>query len=181
MSKKRSAILIGLLTASLTTSGCASHLISSGLPDGGCVGGDCAVGQTSVFGRAGASSAGATGAIPEECGSRGFTRVEVRRTFAQGLATVLTLGAVNPATLYFSCKKPEQDSQITCDAVDGVPNVLSCRRSATDAQPEPVEFDCIVTPAAGDPGEIAEFTCTPSQAALDELIPLIEAAETARG
>ncbi len=181
MHKRRTAILVGLLAIGLATSGCASHLISSGLPDGGCAGGDCAVGQTSVFGRAGISSAGATGAIPEECGSRGFTRVEVRRNFAQGLATVLTLGAVNPATLHFSCKKPEQESQITCDAVDGVPNVLSCTRNATGAQPETVEFDCIITPDTNDADAIAEFTCTPSQAALERLIPLIEAAETARG
>ncbi len=177
----RKALLANLAVFGVALSGCSSHLISSGFPDGSCAAGDCAVGQTSVFGRAGVSSAGATGTIPEQCGTRGFTRVEVRRSFAQGLATVLTLGAVNPATLHFSCAKEAQGSQITCDAVEGVPNVISCTRNATDAQPEAVTFDCIVTPEADDADEIAEFTCTPSQAALDAVLPLIEQIKAARG
>ena len=181
MHNVRKSLLTNLAVLGVALSGCSSHLISSGLPDGSCAAGDCAVGQTSVFGRAGVSSAGATGAVPEECGTRGFTRVEVRRSFAQGLATVLTLGAVNPATLHFSCAKQAQESQITCNAVEGVPNVLSCTRSSTDAQPEAVTFDCLVTPAADDANEITEFTCTPSQAALDAMLPLIEQAEAARG
>lgn len=177
----RKTLLVNLAVFSVTLSGCSSHLISAGIPDGACAAGDCPLDQTSVFGRSGVNSDGATGGIPEECKTYGFTRVEVRRSFGQGIATVLTLGAVNPATLYFSCQKAPQKSQITCDAVEGVPNVISCTRNATNIQPDTVEFDCVVTPAANDPTEIEEFVCTPSQAALDAVLPLIEAAEAARG
>ena len=177
----RKLILANTAILGFALAGCSSHLISSGLPDGSCAGGDCRVGQTSVFGRAGASSAGATGAIPEECGDRGFTRVEVRRDFGQGLATVLTLGAVNPATLHFSCKKPEQRSEIECNSVPGVPGVIECVRPATDARPEAVRFDCVVTPDTSDPDAIAEFTCTPSQAALGRILRFLHQSRSARG
>jgi len=181
MQNLRKALLANIAVVGIVLSGCSSHLISSGLDDGACAAGQCVTGQTSFAGRAGVSSNGATGAIPEECKTTGFTRVEVRRSFGQGLATILSLGIVNPASLHFSCRKQAQESQIACDAVEGVPNVISCTRKATNAHPEAVEFDCVVTPAADDASEIEEFTCTPSQAALDAVLPLIEQAEAARG
>ncbi len=181
MHKKRSALLVGLAGLSLAVAGCSSHLINSGFDDGVCAAGECERGQTSFAGRAGANTNAASGVIPAECGNRGFTRVEVRRTFGQGLATVLSLGLVNPATIYFACRKAPQQSEIACNFVPGVDGVIECQRRATNARPEAVKFDCEITPADDDPDEIAAFTCVPSQAALDRLIPLLEATEQAEG
>ncbi len=181
MHKKRNAILASSAIFGVALSGCSSHLLSSGFDDGTCAAGECMRSQVSIAGRSGISSNAATGAIPIECGNRGFTRVEVRRTFGQGLATVLTLGLVNPATLHFACVKAPQQSEIVCNSIPGVDGVIECVRRSTDTQPEAVRFDCEITPTDDDPEAIAEFTCKPSQAALDRLLPLIKSAEQARG
>ncbi len=181
MQNLRKALLANIAVFGVALSGCSSHLISSDIPDGRCAAGDCVSAQTSFAGRAGINSNGATGAIPEDCKATGFTRVEVRRSFTQGLATVLSLGLFNPASLHFSCLKQAKQAQITCNKVDGVPNVISCTRKAVKGGPDAVKFDCVVTPPPDDAAEIEKFVCEPSQAALDAVLLLIEQAEAAKG
>lgn len=96
------------LAAPIMLAGCSSHLISSARPDGTCVAGmACSVNQTSIAGRQGVNSDGATGYVTrDECGNEGLTRVEVRRNFGQGLISLITLGIVSPATIHFYCAKP---------------------------------------------------------------------------
>ena len=103
-------ICFALLTSSLAVSlgGCSSHLITSARPDGTCLAGQpCSIGQTSIAGRQGVSTDGASGYVTrDECGNEALRRVEVRRNFGQGLLSLVTLGIVNPATIYFTCAKP---------------------------------------------------------------------------
>jgi len=92
----------------MMVSGCASHLITADRPDGSGIAGEAyAAAQTSIAGETGVSSDGATGHVASECRGEGMTRVEVHRNFLQGLATVLTLGIVSPATIRFQCAKTE--------------------------------------------------------------------------
>lgn len=186
MLKTQKVILPALACVSLSQSGCASHLISSEQPDGVCAAGECDRSQTSIFGRAGISSNAATGAVPEECGANGFSRVEVQRSFAQGLATVLTLGAVNPATIKFACMKQPQNSQIECNFIPGTADpgtldYIECVRRSTNEEPEAVRFTCKALPDTSDPAKIGEFTCTPDGSAWLQLLPMLERARAAKG
>lgn len=96
------------VVAALLASGCASHLVIAPLPDGsGIAGNNFSSSQTSIMGERGASTEGATGHVAEECRSEGMTRVEVHRNFLQGVVTVLTLGAVSPATIRYQCAKTD--------------------------------------------------------------------------
>ena len=108
MRNKFPLMAVILSVSALPLSGCASHLISSARPDGTCAAGQsCSATQTSIAGRSGFSSNGAAGYVTSaECGDEGLRRVEVRRNLGQGLVTLLTLGIVSPATIYFQCAKP---------------------------------------------------------------------------
>jgi hypothetical protein len=163
-------ILAGLTGIGISTSGCSSHLVSSSLPDGSCAAGDCDLAQTSIFGNAGISSNAASGAIPAQCNTNGFTRVEVDRNLGQGLVTVLTMGAVNPATIRFSCAKPAQTAEMECAVIpgtaeEGTLDYIECVRKGTNETPEPVRFDCQVLPVAPGSDQIGEFTCKQQDAA----------------
>jgi hypothetical protein len=99
---------VALAAAGMALSGCASHIISSARDDGsGAAGQAYRVQDTSIAGRSGLSSHGATGYVTrDECRNEGLTRVEVRRDLGQGLITLLTLGIVSPVTIHFYCDKP---------------------------------------------------------------------------
>jgi hypothetical protein len=162
--KYRVVLVSALLISSTTLSSCASHLISSGLPDGSCAAGNCAVGQTSIGGRAGLSTRAASGEVPQQCGNRPLSRVEVRRSFGQGLATVLTLGVVNPATIHFSCAKDGQTSFISCETIEGTaspgtPTQIMCTKNSVGEDPVVINYDCSATSSASKPDQIASFTC----------------------
>ena len=185
MPKHQGLILPALAIAGLQLGGCASHLLTSEQPDGVCAAGECDRAQTSIFGRSGISSNAASGAVPEECGAHGFNRVEVERSFAQGLATVLTLGAVNPATIKFACMKPPQGSQIECNFIEGTAepgtlDYISCTRKSSEGV-EAVTFTCKALPDEDDPAKIGEFSCKPDGSAWLRLLPMIERDRAARG
>lgn len=104
---KRIAGPMAALALVAPLSGCASHLITAARDDGvGRAGLPYAANQLSVAGAQGANTGGATGKVATECRGEPLTRVEVRRNFGQGLITVLTLGIVSPATIYFFCAAP---------------------------------------------------------------------------
>ena len=87
--------------------GCANYRIMATQPDRvGAAGQPFERGSTSFFGKGGFSS-DATGYVATECGERGtLADVSVERNFGQGLVTILTFGAVSPATIYFYCNDP---------------------------------------------------------------------------
>ncbi len=93
--------------ALLTAQGCASYRIMAEQPDRvGNAGQPFERKSTSYFGKGGFSS-DATGYVATECGERGtLADVAVERNFGQGLITVLTFGAVSPATILFYCNDP---------------------------------------------------------------------------
>lgn len=101
-----------ILTCLALASGCASHKIMSAHPDGRGIGGEpIEHGSLSIFGAQGLSSDGTGYVATPDCGTDALVSVEVERNFLQGVATVLTLGAVSPATIKFYCHNfvPEPD------------------------------------------------------------------------
>ena len=97
-----------VLLAAFSLQACASHLIIADRPDGTGIGGEpYRVGQTSFAGERGASTDGATGHVAKECPGSALRSVEVHRNFFQGLATLVTLGIVSPATIRFTCDKTD--------------------------------------------------------------------------
>ena len=164
MDKYRIASTAVAAMIGLSISGCASHLITSGLPDGSCAAGNCSAPQISIAGRSGVSSNGATGMVPAQCDGRPMTRVEVRRSVEQGLVTLLTLGIVNPATIHFSCAKSGQTSPITCETIEGTggngePTQIRCTRHPDGDDSGTVQFDCTATSDPAAPERITAFSC----------------------
>ncbi len=87
---------------------CSSHLIRISKYDGV---GSYEKESTSIGGKSGASTEGA-GFIAKKCDSAdgaangNLAEVEVRRDFDDTLISILTLGIVTPATIYYKCTKP---------------------------------------------------------------------------
>lgn len=149
------AILPQLACVGMALGGCASHLISLEGAGSDCEAGPCEHGQTSIMGAQVYNSDGANGYDRHPCGidtdgdgrtdsEGGFTRVEVRRSFGQGLLNILTLGTVNRATIEYSCVRSKQVSDLQCDFVElgeGQPKVLQCTRT-NPAPGEPVKYEC---------------------------------------
>ena len=165
MSKYPKLVLPALAIAGMQLGGCASHLITSGKPDGVCAAGECTRAQTSVLGSSVASSNSASGAVATECSGNGLRRVEVKRDFAQGLASVLTLGAVNPATISYACVKPPTGAQFECNFLPGTADAdtldyIACTRKSAEGV-EAATFTCKALPAEDDPAKIGEFSCKP--------------------
>ena len=182
----REVLPVLLLACSTTLASCSSHLISSGLPDGSCAGGSCAVGQTSIAGRAGLSTRAATGEIAQQCKDRPLTRVEMRRSFGQGLATLLTLGVVNPTTIHFRCAKDQQASYISCETIDGtsgpgVPTQIMCTKNSVGEDPVVINYDCTAASTPDKPDQISSFTCEAEDLARLDLPRVIAGPAQRRG
>ena len=161
---KTRLLIVLCACSSVSLSGCASHLVSSGLPEGSCAAGQCHENQLSILGAQGLNNKGASGEIAQQCDGRPYTRVEVRRNLGQGLATVLTLGTVNPATIHFDCAKPGQGSFISCNTIDGsggpdAPVQILCTKNETAADPEAFSFECTTVTKPENPTRIHSFTC----------------------
>jgi hypothetical protein len=95
----------GLAVAlSCCLSACASHVIRAAEAEPyGVAGQPFTVGQTSIGGARGLSTAGSGHVTRDECRSDNLAEVEVRRNVGQTLVTLLTLGIVSPATIRFTC------------------------------------------------------------------------------
>lgn len=101
-------------------SGCASHTIrASEFNPVGNAGQAIEHGSISIGGRAGLSSDG-TGYIAAECRGGDLAEVEFRRNVGQTFVTLLTLGIVSPATIYFYCEKQEVPPPCDCEDGDGL-------------------------------------------------------------
>lgn len=101
----------------ISLSGCSSHLIRVSNYDGV---GDYKNESTSIGGKSGASTDGA-GYIAKKCDSADgkasgkLSEVELRRDFDDTLISILTLGIVTPATIYYKCTKPVIPPPCNCD------------------------------------------------------------------
>ena len=97
--------------------GCASHTIrASEFEPVGNAGQAIKHDTMSIAGRSGLSSDG-TGYPAVECRGGDLAEVEFRRGFGQTVVTLLTLGIVSPASIYFYCEK--QDVPPPCDCESG--------------------------------------------------------------
>gem|GEM_PF-4621817 len=165
-------ILVKLAGISLLLGSCSSHLIGLEGAGADCSAGSCTHGQTSILGAQVYNSDGANGYDRHACGidtdgdgrtdsEGGFTRVEVRRDFGQGLLNVLTLGTVNQATIEYSCVGSRQVSDLACDFVElggDQPRVLQCTKTSPEPG-EPSNYDCEEQRDSGnEPGKIV-FAC----------------------
>ena len=106
-----------LMLASLCAAGCASWQIRSAEPEPvGVAGQPFKRASLSIAGRQGASSDGTGYVTREECRSEDLVEVEVRRDIDDTIISLLTLGVVSPATIYFYCEKPAIEPSCDCDA-----------------------------------------------------------------
>ena len=94
-----------------------------------------------------------------------MTRVEVDRSFGQGLVSVLTLGIVNSATIKFQCAKPDTSQpHVSCTTIDGTgdansPVQIACVKPGTNGS-ETIEYDCTATGTPDQPNNLVSFTCS---------------------
>ncbi len=117
--KTKFACAAGLALTTLLSS-CASHTIrASEFNPVGNAGQEIARPSTSIGGRSGFSTDG-TGYPAQECRGGDLAQVEVRRDVGQTIVTLLTLGIVNPATIYFYCEKQEIPPPCDCEEGDGL-------------------------------------------------------------
>lgn len=97
------SVFAGILLP-LGLSGCASHTIyNKEYEAGGVSGAEYRLPHVSVLGDKGVESQSG-GRIAKECDEKGMAKVAVRRSFGQTLATLLTLGIVNPVTISYQCQ-----------------------------------------------------------------------------
>ncbi len=108
---------VTIMASSMLVSSCASHTIRASQYNP--VGQEQAHATVSIAGRAGLSSDG-TGYSAIECRGDDLAQVEVRRNLGQGIVTLITLGIVSPATIYFYCEKQEIPPPCDCDDDDGL-------------------------------------------------------------
>jgi hypothetical protein len=99
----------------LLTSGCASFLIRSAEAEPvGKAGQPFRHNSLSIGGQTGFSSDGPGYVTRDTCRSGDLAQVEVRRNVGQTLVTLLTLGIVSPATIYYLCEKPQPPPPCDC-------------------------------------------------------------------
>ena len=99
----------------LLTSGCASYLIRSAESEPvGNAGQPFHHVSTSIGGQTGFSSDGPGYVTRDTCRTGDLAQVEVRRNVGQTLVTLLTLGIVSPATIYYLCEKPRPPPPCDC-------------------------------------------------------------------
>jgi len=104
----------------LLTAGCASYLIRSAEAEPvGRAGQAFRHNSTSIAGAAGFSTDGPGYVTRDTCRTGDLAQVEVRRNVGQTLVTLLTLGIVSPATIYYLCEKPSIPPP--CDCPQGTP------------------------------------------------------------
>jgi hypothetical protein len=104
-----------LALAPLLLSGCASYLIRSAEAEPvGNAGQPYRHPSTSIAGAAGLSTDGPGYVTRDSCRSANLAQVEVRRNVGQTLVTLLTLGIVSPATIYYLCEKPKPPPPCNC-------------------------------------------------------------------
>lgn len=109
-----------LLLTSLAISGCASWQIRSAEPaPGGVAGQPFKHASLSIAGRQGVSSDSTGYVTRNECRSDDLVEVEVRRDIDDTIISLLTLGIVSPATIYFFCEKPEIAPPCDCEDESG--------------------------------------------------------------
>ena len=102
--KARAQLAVLCLLFSSALPGCASHTLYNGIYEGsGPSGEEFSRAHTSVLGDAGLESQ-SSGMVARECGEEGLAKVAVRRSFGQTLLTIITLGAINPATISYQCQ-----------------------------------------------------------------------------
>jgi hypothetical protein len=102
--KLSSARAIAGMVVLLELNGCASHTIYNKVYESSGVSGEeHRLPHVSVLGDKGVESQSG-GRIATACGKEGMAKVAVRRSFGQTLATLLTLGIVNPATISYQCQ-----------------------------------------------------------------------------
>ncbi len=70
--------------------------------------------STSIAGAAGLSTDGPGYVTRNTCRSGDLAQVEIRRNVGQTLITLLTLGIVSPATIYYLCEKPQPPPPCNC-------------------------------------------------------------------
>lgn len=117
---KRRSNFLTPLAALLFVNGCASWQIRSAEPEPvGVAGQPFKHASLSIAGRQGVSSDGTGYVTREECRSDDLVQVEVRRDFDDTIITILTLGVVSPATIYFYCEKPEIAPPCDCEDDNG--------------------------------------------------------------
>ena len=96
-------------------SGCASYLIRSAEAEPvGVAGQPFRHDSTSIAGATGFSTDGPGYNTRNSCRSANLAQVEVRRNVGQTLVTLLTLGIVSPATIYYLCEKPKPPPPCNC-------------------------------------------------------------------
>jgi hypothetical protein len=106
---------LGLTLCSLLTTGCASYLIRSAEAEPvGNAGQPFKHASTSIAGQAGFSTDGPGYVTQDTCRNGDLAQVEVRRNVGQTLVTLLTLGIVSPATIYYLCEKPQPPPPCNC-------------------------------------------------------------------
>ena len=99
----------------LLTSACASYLIRSAEAEPvGNAGQPFKHASTSIGGAAGFSTDGPGYVTRDTCHTGDLAQVEVRRNVGQTLITLLTLGIVSPATIYYLCEKPQPPPPCNC-------------------------------------------------------------------
>ena len=99
----------------LSLGGCASYLIRSAEAEPvGVAGQPFRHESTSIAGAKGFSTEGAGYVTRDSCRSANLAQVEVRRNVGQTLVTLLTLGIVSPATIYYLCEKPKPPPPCNC-------------------------------------------------------------------
>ena len=99
----------------LLTSACASYLIRSAEAEPvGNAGQPFKHASTSIAGAAGLSTDGPGYVTRDTCRTGDLAQVEVRRNVGQTLITLLTLGIVSPATIYYLCEKPRPPPPCNC-------------------------------------------------------------------
>jgi len=107
----RAACIIPLIV----TTGCASFLIRSAESEPvGNAGQPFRHNSTSIGGQTGLSTDGPGYVTRDTCRSGDLAQVEVRRNFGQTLVTLVTLGFVSPATIYYLCEKPQPPPPCDC-------------------------------------------------------------------
>lgn len=115
--KGRRSRPLGVIAASvlILTSGCASYLIRSAESEPvGNAGQPFRHNSTSIAGATGFSTDGPGYVTRDTCRTGDLAQVEVRRNVGQTLVTILTLGIVSPATIYYLCEKPQPPPPCNC-------------------------------------------------------------------
>jgi curli biogenesis system outer membrane secretion channel CsgG len=101
--------------ACMLLSGCASYLVRSAEAEPvGSAGQPFRHDSTSIAGAAGLSTDGPGYVTRDTCRSANLAQVEVRRNVGQTILTILTLGIVSPATIYYLCEKPKPPPPCNC-------------------------------------------------------------------